>query len=293
MRKSVSFDNTVVVGHTFDAASYDRSTQPPSPLSAGDIFELKELRVQMVQITAFLTQKRNSIERELKRKSFMPIAPPLHRVTSHDASTLISRYGTSPPRQTTHQPQEAWTRRRPTDLRVDPLTAMTRNVIVGSPTRSGGYLGDMPPYLSSAPSSPSADSVSSVASAFWDNSTTSAHTIDNDVVDVLGSIYDDASEAPPLPAKPRREFGAIGTRPRATSTEEAHAAGGSLYFSASADSSNHSLDESEYSQFGGSKGFLHSFYKSQGWVKEESPPNSRIASTNRGVSISRGGLHRF
>ncbi|KAJ3295861.1 hypothetical protein HDU79_008213 [Rhizoclosmatium sp. JEL0117] len=259
MRKSVSFDNIVVVGHTHDADNYDRTSTPPRSLTPNEMGELFMMRARMNQITALLNSKRMAIERQAAilraqsaPSSFLPIRQPQNRI--RPPSPPSYHQSTSPPRHNDAQ----WPRRKPVDL-----TCMTR-----SPPRSysniptdnhhhqdtSSFSGDRTPYLSSAPSSPSADSVSSITSAFVDTGYPDSETSFSHE----SALFDDILPPPappsgstaqvPVPAA-KKGFGAIGSSRPSVVKENTVVP-----------------QADEYSPFGGSSGFLYTFYKYQGLV---------------------------
>ncbi|KAJ3007418.1 UNVERIFIED_CONTAM: hypothetical protein HDU68_003516 [Siphonaria sp. JEL0065] len=220
MRKSVSFHERVVVGHTYDASHYDRTSLPLSPLTPLDVFELKEARIAMAQHTWTLAQKQRQNQHNQERKIRIVAPPPSLILASSAPSSPASSAGLDLDKD------------KDLDLDSDNF-------------RESENLG--------------------TTDCFYHNHNYQLHNPQHQICH-----------------QKRREFGPVGSRPHRSNQPSSH------------QQQQQTLDHlSEYSQFGGTGGFLHNFYKHQGMAALDEPSHHRKLTSSRigsrgGVSISRG-----
>ncbi|KAJ3061030.1 hypothetical protein HDU98_003051 [Podochytrium sp. JEL0797] len=281
----------VLVGHTHSPSDYDRSSTPQRNLTYFELSDLLSLRSRMHHFSMLLVTKRDEMLHQLaevadsinrakgSRHMFVctcghPQFPHLEDLAnkhSSNASTWPSFTPSPSPARPSHEhPSINQPMRKKPHLKLDPsfiAPGMSRNVLVGSPSRAGGvplgpvivdFFGSSQgassvysdrsgvPCLSassSAPSSPSAESVTSSGTSMgW-----------RDEESEVGCWSVGASlVVPPLPAKSLRavksgaSIGAIGSSRRTCR----------LFGGDEDDGSACSREQKQYSPFGNTSGFL-------------------------------------
>ncbi|KAJ3235837.1 hypothetical protein HDU81_011416 [Chytriomyces hyalinus] len=313
MRKSVTFDETVAVAYTYNGSVYDRSSTCVASLSPIDVAELISMRIEM-----------NDALRRVTRLSHLKNANPtpphsnqsiltarLTMLSMANAGKVIQSPHALSSTVADHRAAEIRKGNKAENLSINKIgghgaVSMSRLAVIGSPTRSSSLTGVggiksgsldslsnesvlgscslVTPALCSAPSSPSADSVSSLSSAFYDggelteeiarcqprrdmSSFEDALLVPDWILMLNGGheyghsppqsswFTEDASsmKSSATGTKSRQQdFGPIGSlRPRNCMTR---------------DTLHDTVNGAEYSQFGSSSGYLNSFYQRQGWM---------------------------
>ncbi|KAI8841095.1 hypothetical protein BJ741DRAFT_17718 [Chytriomyces cf. hyalinus JEL632] len=309
IRKSVKFDETVAVAYTFDGSVYDRTSMSVAFLGPVEVAELIAMRLEMNDALRRLARTNHLVSKD----SSLHGTRSLLTTKLNMLSMATAGKTKQPPRvlsttsslaaATEHRAAEIWKGKQMKTLSIGHsegfgAVSMTRLAVIGSPTRSNHLTGVgsvksssfdsesllgcgyATPGLCSAPSSPSADSVSSITSTYYDGSRmhdehggsrharrkislSSDAPLVPDWIMMLGGGQDQDTGVPqsswfmdePITMnsnkvkRKQQDFGPIGSlRPRGRM---------------SLDNLCETKFDSEYSQFGGSSGYLYNFYKCQ------------------------------
>ncbi|KAJ3407793.1 hypothetical protein HDU80_007738 [Chytriomyces hyalinus] len=311
IRKSVRFDETVAVAYTFDGSVYDRTSMSVAFLGPVEVAELIAMRLEMNDALRRLTRTNHPLSKDscLHGTRSSLLTTKLNMLSMASAgktkqSPRVLSAASSLAAATEHRAAEIWKEKQMKTLSIGHhgeglgAVSMTRQGLIGSPTRSSHLTGVgsvksssfdsesllgcgyATPGLCSAPSSPSADSVSSITSTYYDGSRmhdehggsrharrkislSSDAPLVPDWIMMLGGGQDQDTGVPqsswfmdePITMnsnkvkRKQQDFGPIGSlRPRGRMPS---------------DNLCETKFDSEYSQFGGSSGYLYNFYKCQ------------------------------
>ncbi|KAJ3241849.1 hypothetical protein HDU81_009711 [Chytriomyces hyalinus] len=311
IRKSVKFDETVAVAYTFDGSVYDRTSMSVAFLGPAEVAELIAMRLEMNDALRRLARTNHPINNKdaSLHGTRSILTTKLNMLSMASAgktkqSPRVLSAASSLAAVTEHRAAEIWKGQQMKTLSIGHgegigAVSMTRLAVIGSPTRSchlsgvGGVksssfdseslhgCGYATPGLCSAPSSPSADSVSSITSTYYDGSRMQDEhggyrharrkiSLSNDAplvpdwIMMLGGGQDQDTGGVPQSSwfmdepitmnsnkvkRKQQDFGPIGSlRPRGRMPSD------NLF---------ETKFDSEYSQFGGSSGYLYNFYKCQ------------------------------
>ncbi|KAJ3265813.1 hypothetical protein HDU77_003834 [Chytriomyces hyalinus] len=311
MRKSVTFDETVAVAYTYDGSVYDRSSTCVTLLSPIDVAELISMRIEMNDALRRLTRMNHLMKATPPQSTRSILTAKLNLLSMANAGKANQSPQALSLSVAEHRAAETWKGNRGENLSINKIgghsaVSMSRLAVIGSPTRSSSLAGvggikrgslDSPsnesvpgggslatPALCSAPSSPSADSVSSISSAFYDGG-----KLTEDIARCQPrqdrSSFKDASLVPdwilmlnggqdydhsaPQSSWFKEDAGLMKTSDTGTkSRQQDFGPIGPLRprNCVMGDTLNDTAKGTEYSQFGSSPGYLNNFYQCQGWM---------------------------